>query len=124
MNYQAIANTADKLISKYGSEITCSRSSETRYDTFLSAQVSDDVTDYIVKGLVDSYSVSEVDNNLIQRGDVRLYLSPITEVEPLVSDTFIWDEKTYDIISVIKLRPASTTLIYECQGRENGQLPD
>lgn len=69
-----------------------------------------DILSYEIKALQDSFSKSELNNDLIKITDIKLYLVP--DVEPQKDDIITKDDIDYKIYYVEKIKPADVTLMY------------
>lgn len=69
-------------------------------------------TEYELTGIVSPYAKS---GDSIKSGDLRLSIT--SDVEPLSNDSIVIDGNSYSIISINKVNPGGTTLMYILQVR-------
>lgn len=109
--YTRMAETAVRLITKYGRDIVIGYESKTGpdYDPVIS------YSDVTVKAVQDYYSAGEVDGSLVTSDDIKFML--IADVAPQTKDVIRDDGKTLQIINVKPLKPGPTNLYYLVQAR-------
>jgi hypothetical protein len=105
-NYRAAAQTADKLIQKFGAK------------GILRKIVAGVKTDTPIAIAVLDYSTREVDGSKILMGDNKIYMTALGGVVPKVGDIVLDANSTpYTVVSKMALSPAGTVVYYKLQGR-------
>lgn len=114
--YSGLAAVATNLLTDKGQAVTINRETSTSFDPVTGI---DTVTPSSFSGVgaVFDYHRSEIDGNLIQKGDIRLLLNAVT-TEPLTDDEITIDGETYRVISVKPTSPGGTVVMYELQLRK------
>ena len=129
-NYDNILQVVYKNLIKFGTEVELQKNNSEdlwvkKYDPIeqrdyyensdtgeiVYEQPETDVLSYQIQALQDSFTKSELNNDLVKLTDIKLYLVP--DVEPAKDDIIIRDDKSYKIYYVNKIKPADTTLMYE-----------
>lgn len=118
-NYTALAQTAKRLIGSNGRDVVLVRFGAGSYDpttnTFSGAA---DTTDTI-KGVRLKYTNSQIDNEVIKRGDIKMFVEAVNlATPPTVDDKIQIDSEIWDIKDVIPLQPADVAVFYELQLRQ------
>lgn len=113
--YSDLAATAKQLLTDKGQVLTFSRITGT-YDPEAGEETGASTTTYTGNGASFNYNKSEVDGNIIQRGDIRLLLEA-TATEPVNEDTVVIDSIIYTVKNVSPTSPAGTVVMYELQLR-------
>lgn len=117
-DYARISKIALAQIERFGQVITITARSSGSYNAGTSSATVTE-TSQSGKALVDSYSIKEIDGNLIQVGDVKLILSALGISEPkpgffaTLENGVKYVIKNVDIIS-----PSGVAVIYTCQLRK------
>ena len=124
-DYTKSAETAERLLQKFGQAVTLSRPSTSAptYDpaTGVSSPVAP--ATYSGRGAVFDYKQTDVNATLVQAGDQRLYLSPFQAdgtamPEPTTSDDVaLADATVYSVQRAGKVAPAGTVVLYDLQLR-------
>jgi hypothetical protein len=112
-DYNKTAQTADRLIKRFGASCTLKREAAGTYDPSTGASTVT-TTSISTTAVVFAYEQGYIDNTLILQGDQRAYLIP--SVEPKQGDKLTWQAKDYAIVSIKPLDPG-TALMYEAQLR-------
>lgn len=68
-----------------------------------------------VTGVVTPYAQSLIDGSTIMAGDLRVLLT--SAVEPLAGDSIVIDSNNYAVVSIRRVKPGSTTMLYIVQVR-------
>ncbi len=123
-DYTKSAATAERLLQKFGQDVTLSRPSTSAptYDPATGVSTPAAPATYAGRGAVFDYKQTDVNQTLVQAGDQRLYLSPASPmVEPATSDTVtLANGKTYSIVRGGEVNPAGTVVLYDLQLRGVG----
>ena len=116
--YDGSAAMALRLIQKKGRTVTLRTKSGTYNpdtDDF-SSQTEDDAS---VKAVFTNYSNSQIDGELVRRGDKRLLMAALgLESSPSGRDQVIDGDDTYKIISFETIQPGDTPILYKVQVRK------
>lgn len=118
MDYEAMYDTAEELITEFGSTATLNHPVTTKDDT--TKKVTTTTVSYsglAVKTLYDSEAIGKSDG-VIKAGDVKFVCQ--FAIEPSEQkDRIVFGGITYTIINVETVQPdGATTLIYIVQGRK------
>jgi hypothetical protein len=113
------AQTAARLLAKYGEEVTITFTDWAEYDPITGA-ASGSSTETTVNAVAypSNYQTKEIDGTVIQAGDIRLILELIENI-PVVGCLVLVDNKTYRIMHVKPIRLAGDNIIFICQIRAN-----
>lgn len=116
-NYQATANTARSLITRFGKTktFTLAGQSGSGTDQFGNPISGTPDTTYAGVGVFLAYSTREVDGSTIERGDMRVVYSG---VRPVLNATVVQDGDTWRVINVDPLTPANTNVLFTIQVRK------
>ena len=68
-----------------------------------------------VTGIVSPYSKTQIDGIAIQANDLQVITD--SRVEVLPADEFVIDGNLYAVVSITRVRPSDTTIIYKTQVR-------
>ena len=116
-NYDKIAQIAAKQIARFGQDVTIISRTSAAYNVANSLSYVAE-TSKVVKGLVDKYSLKEVDGNIVQTGDLKLLLSA-TNLTINTNDYVVLNNGTKCVIKNINtVSPSGVNIIYECQIRK------
>ena len=111
--------TAFKALDDLAGNVTFSRI-ENSYDT-ATGVVTPTVTNYVAQGVFDNYRKDELDGQLIQVGDRRLFLLPNQEdvYEPTIGDKVAdTDSVDWEVVRVTPIKPYNESFLYELQLRK------
>ena len=114
--YQNLAATASRLLANKGQSVTFSRETSTGFDPALGVDTTT-TSSYSGNGGAFDYNSSEIDGEIIQRGDIRLVLEAV-DTAPLIGDTCDIDSLAYRVMNVKPTSPAGVPVIYELQLRQ------
>ena len=113
-NYAKTADTATRLLLRFGSAATLKREVAGAYDaTTGTATVTE--TSLATTAAVFAYDAKYIDGTLILQGDQRAYMDP--GVTPKQGDKLTWQGADYTLIAVKPVSPAGTPVLYEAQLR-------
>jgi hypothetical protein len=108
----SLRKTASKLMAKFGGTATIRRVVPGAYNPTTGA-VSETTTDTVVRGLLQSINLREV-NDLIQASDKRLLIaSADLSVVPTAQDRVIINGSSHQIIRVDTIEQDNTAITYE-----------
>lgn len=113
-DYQPMADSATRMLKRFGAAATLQRQTSTTYDP---ATGVGGVTETLMPttAVVVSYQQNYIDGSLIQQGDRRALCDP--NVEPKQGDRFAWQGEEYTVIGVTPVAPAGIPLLFEAQIR-------
>lgn len=114
--YDQLANVASRLLKQYGSQRTFSRTVEGEYDPS-TGSVAQTASTFTAYAAVFKYRSQEVDNVNIKFADFKMLIEKSASYTPKINDTVLVFDEDFLVISVSKIQPADTTVIYECQLR-------
>ena len=114
--YNNMAATAGKLLSKFGSTVTITRTTGRTDDPVTGVVVNGTTTTYSPKGILQSYRDDLVDGTRILSSD-RLVVLDDT-VEPLTSDKLTINSQLWNVVSITQSIPATIALVYFVQVRK------
>lgn len=104
------------LINDIGKPLTLRKVTEGTYSpsTGLITNIN---TDTSVKGMMLNYKDSQLDDDIIRRGDRKIVLRASDGVVPEIQDVVLDGLVEYRLVNVRQIEQAGTDLIYVCQGR-------
>ena len=109
-NYGPIAATAVRLLAKFGRTVLLI--SETKGGTAYAPTLT--TTSIEITAAIIGYTAKEIDGTLIQANDkILLTTSPVT-LSNKVTDGAI----TYNIVSILEIKPGNTPILYKAQLRK------
>ena len=113
-NYTPLQNSATALLTKFGRQLTFTRTTDAAFDpnTGTKTQTTETFTKY---ACVFDYSAEETALDNIEVGDRRL-LAEGHSFE--VGDTVSLDSQDYRVVAVSKIQPAGTALACNLQVRK------
>ena len=115
-DYTGLRATAERLITKYGRDITLKRDTTATGGTAHDPNIT--TATYAAEGVLMDYKDKERDGTLITTRDKKLYISTKDlSVVPLVSDRVTVVGIDHQIMDVKTLDPGGTTLVYMAQVR-------
>lgn len=112
-NYSPLSTSATTLITKFGKQLTFTRTTKGAYDPN-TGQTSDSTSTFDKYCCVFEYADNEITNTTIQQGDRRLLAEPH---EFAINDSVSIDSIDYRIISISENKPAETLLSVNLQVR-------
>jgi len=115
-DYSKSAQTALKLLTRFGGEITLSRKTGDSVDPITGVVAAGTDTSVTTTGLLKPYSDKMIDGTRILTGDKELVLS--NEQTPLPSDKPIIDGEEWSIVAIKTIKPFDTVVVFFCQVRK------
>jgi len=112
-DYARTKATADRLIKRFGSELTFSRETGETFDPATGTTTSTTST-FTADVVWTEFRKDEIDGTLVQRGDARLLVAG----DPQIDDRVTKDGEEYRIIATEPLKPADTQLLTIAQARQ------
>jgi len=113
-NYLNTAATATRLLQRFGAVATLKRTTTGEYDP-ATGETPLTVESLATTAAVFAYEQKYIDGTLILQGDQQVYLMPA--VEPKQGDTFEWQGRNYQVVSVKPVSPAGVPVLFEAQIR-------
>jgi hypothetical protein len=121
--YSEMAADADLLIGEFGQAVTITPQTAGSYDPATGAASVTATPTQSGTGVEEAYKAHQIDGTLVKAGDIRLMLSPLNAAgaaltapdvnqRVTLADTTVWT-----IISVERIAPAGTVLMYVLQLR-------
>jgi len=121
--------TADKLISKFGKQVTLTRITEGVYnpETGDVGVYDPETGDFIagtttttqtVAALVKDFNGIELLSGLIQAGDRKVSIAALNATEPQIGDAMTIDSLVYNVLAVKSIWSGEKVAIYEMQVRK------
>lgn len=108
---------ATQLISHFGEAMTFSRAVKDAYDPSTGrAQTTNTIT-FSARCAPENYKKTEIDGQLVQRGDVKLTVYKTSQV-PEVGDIVTFNGADWRVIDVYQVRAQGMDVIYELQVRQ------
>lgn len=121
-NYANSLATAERLLAKFGQDITITTVTVGAYDTATQTTLTTE-TPYTAKGVLLDYK--RIDSGAmtagnIQVNDKKLLVSPVgLTIEPNANDRATINGELWNVINVKTVKPASITVLYELQIRKS-----
>jgi len=114
--YTSLKSVASGLLQDKGQLVTFSREVSSGFDPILGANTTSTTT-FTGYGAAFDYNKTEIDSEIVKRGDIRFVMEAI-DTEPVPGDTATIDSKVYRVMNVKPTSPAGTVVIYEAQLRK------
>ena len=111
-DYSKSAATADKILTKFGQDITITRRTAGTYNTSTGTATVTETTQ-TGTGAIFDWANRNIDGILIKTGDRRLLLSAVGLTAPVVNDTVTVGTTVFTIVQVSPFSPAGTVVMYE-----------
>jgi hypothetical protein len=120
--YDRAAATANRMLTKYGMEVTLRRVTVGDYDPDTGSAPASPPVDYVCMGATFDYSQRDIDGSLIKTGDQKLLMSPFQTdgsamPVPTTSDKILIGSTVYSIQPSKKVAPAGQNVLFELQIR-------
>jgi hypothetical protein len=110
--------TADKLIGKFGKQVTLTRITEGTYNPDTGELSGGSTTTQTVAALVKDFNGIELLSGVIQVGDRKIKISALQVTEPQIGDTVTIDSLVYNVLAVKSIWSGEKVAIYELQVRK------
>ena len=105
MSFQSeLKNAADLLLEELGEVVSIQRVTEGAYVPSTGAVGAGSTITYTVYGAPSNYTSSDIDDDLVQMGDVKLIVQVPDTYVPLVGDVATLNSKAYRVMSVTNYR--------------------
>ena len=113
-NYQATADTALRLIERFGQPIEISTESGGSFDLILSIQTPPTITIEKCNGTVKDFGIKDIDGTLVFAGDKLLTIPANGISKPAITNKVSFGGSDYSIIPpVIEVSPAGLPITYK-----------
>jgi hypothetical protein len=113
------AQTAARLLAKYGEPVTVTFTDWAEYDPITGAADGSTLTATLTAAAYPAaYQTKEIDGSNIQAGDVRLILGAIPST-PVMGCLVAMNGTTYRIMAVQQVRLSGANIVFICQIRAN-----
>ena len=109
-NYSGIVSTAQRLINKFGRDITLI--TQTQSGTDYAPTITE--TSSMIKAVITNFSTNEIDGTIIQSSDKKILTYDEIKPEQIVSI----DGQRLSIVNVDTVSPGDTKIIYKGQLRK------
>ena len=117
-DYQRMAQTAKRLLTKFGAPAVLSREGgDGVYDPATGQVEGGGTQTWDCTAAVLNYDAKDIDGSLIQAGDSRVLIAPDVATVPETGDVLNATGKTLTVVRVETLAPAGTVLRYDAQAR-------
>ena len=110
--------TADKLIGKFGKQVTLTRVTEGTYNPATGDMSAGSTTTQTVAALVKDFNGIKLLIGAVQRGDTKVSIAALNATEPQIGDTITIDSLVYNVLAVKSIWSGEKTAIYELQVRK------
>jgi hypothetical protein len=110
--------TADRLIGKFGKQVTLTRVTEGTYDPTTGELSGGSTTTQTVAALVKDFNGIELLSGAIQAGDRKVSIAALNAAEPQIGDTITVDSMVYNVLAVKTTWSGEKAAIYELQVRK------
>jgi len=117
-DYQRMAQTAKRLLTKFGAPAVLSRDGGTGvYDPSTGQVVGGGTQTWDCTAAVLAYHAQDIDGTLIQAGDSRVLIAPDIATVPETGDVVNVAGRTLTAIRVAVTAPAGIVVLYDVQAR-------
>jgi hypothetical protein len=110
--------TADKLIGKFGKQVTLTRVTEGTYDPNTGELSGGSTTTQTVAALIKDFNGIEILSGAIQAGDRNVSIAALNATEPQIGDAMTIDSLAYNVLAVKSIWSGEKVAIYELQVRK------
>lgn len=117
MDYNRLADTALRLLTKYGQSVTVTNITTGAYDPNTGTQSTTTSTS-TPKGLLTQHRAQDVDGTMIMRGDKKLLLDASAAIK--TDDTVTVNNTVYTVVGLNEIKPAATRVLWICNVRASG----
>lgn len=113
--YGSLATTVTGLLTDKGRQMTLLRRVPGTFNPVTGVSAGGTLDSVTVTGVVGTFSRQQIDGTRVLMTDRRVTLTP--SAAPLCSDALEIDGVAHQIVSIIEVKPATTTLAYVVQAR-------
>lgn len=110
--YAKMADTAARLLDRFGSAITINRTIGESIHPVTGVVTPGSVTTFTPNGVLTKFPDELIDGTRILRSDRKLILDDT--VAPLVTDKPVIQGEEWSVQEVMTVEPAGTPIVYEC----------
>jgi len=114
--YDGMAETAAKLIGKFGADVVFQSTSAGTFDPVIGETVGAITNETTTKGIQKRYSAALIDDTRIKSGDKLFVVDD--SYKPLMSDKIKISTEYWNIINIEEVTPAGVSLVYFVQVRK------
>ena len=104
--------TANRLIDKFGKQITITHIVKGTYNPATGEMVADIVTSESITALIKDYNGFELTNGVIQSGDLKIKVAALNITEPSIGDTVTIDSLVYSVLAANRIFMGEKLSIY------------
>ncbi len=115
-NYAATQATATSILTKFGEDATATRTSGASFNPTTGSYTGGSTTTITGKAVRLNYSKAEIDGEMVQRDDARMYFQAGNGA-PEIDDNILFDSENYRVMDVVTIAPSDTDVLYELQIR-------
>ncbi|MGA0608832.1 hypothetical protein [Caldimonas sp. KR1-144] len=115
-NYAATAQTAQRLLQRFGAQTTLTRPGTPTYDPETGETTATPVVDSCTAA-VFPYGDKYVDGTQILATDRQAYIAAVGLTEPKPGDVLLWGGSGLTVIKTKNIAPAGLPVLYEAQVR-------
>jgi hypothetical protein len=108
--YNRMAATASKLLAKFGSEVSVSRTTGGSVNPVTGAITPGATTTLKAQGIISEFDTKLVDGTAIRYGDRLLIID--NTFEPLMTDRPLIGSQQWNIVSIEAKKPAGVAVVY------------
>lgn len=116
VDFSALADTAQRLLSSNGQTLIFTRQIVASSDPVTGIN-SYALSNYSGKGAGFDYINSEIDGEVIKKGDVRIVLESV-DTKPLQNDKVTYNGSVYRVMNIEEVSPSGVVVIYKLQVRK------
>lgn len=110
--------TADKLIGKFGKQVTLTRVTEGSYNPATGEMSAGSTTTQTVAALIKDFNGIEILSGGIEKGDRKVSIAALNATEPQIGDTMTIDSLVYSVLAVKTTWSGEKAAVYELQVRK------
>lgn len=112
-----MAALATELLTDFGETVTINLVSNAGYNTATGSTTSSGIQSFQVKAVPIDYSTRELNNTMLQQGDIRLYAENISAQIKADDKVILSDNVEYRVVNVIQYKLNAANVLYELQLR-------
>jgi hypothetical protein len=121
--YDDIQTAAGDALGEFGQAVTLTSPGVKTRSTATGAVTTGTPATQTASGVVDNYSLREIDGSNVQRGDQKLYLSALNSdgdaiTAPVLGSTATVNGAVWRVMEVETVSPAGTPVLYVLQLRK------
>lgn len=116
LNYTALQTTATSALTNFGADASATRTGGSTFNPATGSYSGGSTTTVTGKAVRLNYSKSEVDGEMVQRDDAKMYFQAGNGA-PEIDDNMLFDSENYRVMNVITIAPTDTDVMYELQLR-------